>query len=152
MSLNQLKKNTSSRKDDLEQLMYTLSFLAKGDLPWSLKKTYSSAEIIKAKSSPQIMDIMFSELPEQFRIAFNYIQSIEFTEEPDYDYLTCLFDSILDSKYTRKFSNTRPCQIVTPEDITAITEQEKKLFLAKNNNSYLFTEHSTRASIDIQPT
>jgi hypothetical protein len=54
----------SSRKDDLEQLIYTLAFLARGDLPWSLKRSYSSADIIKAKSSPQILDLMLKELPE----------------------------------------------------------------------------------------
>jgi hypothetical protein len=39
----------SGRRDDLEQLLYTLVFLAKGDLPWSLKRSYQTEDIIKAK-------------------------------------------------------------------------------------------------------
>ena len=73
MSLNQLKKYcklfynnlilASSRRDDLEQLLYTLVFLAKGDLPWSLKRSYQTDDIIKAKSTPEIIDLLFSDLP-----------------------------------------------------------------------------------------
>ena len=76
MSLSQLKKNgklpslmlmfhvtVSSRRDDLEQMLYTLVFLAKGDLPWSLKKNYSTQDIIKAKSCSKIIDLMLGDLP-----------------------------------------------------------------------------------------
>lgn len=63
MSLSQLKKNVSSRRDDIEQLLYTLIFLAKGDLPWSLKKNYTTADIIKAKSCTRIIELMLTDLP-----------------------------------------------------------------------------------------
>ncbi len=67
MVLNILKITTfflvSSRKDDIEQLIYTLIFLAKGDLPWSLKKNYTTADIIKAKSCTRIIEMMLSDLP-----------------------------------------------------------------------------------------
>jgi serine/threonine protein kinase len=55
MSLSQLKKYgkatlypitylfvASSRRNYLEQLLYTLVFLAKGDLPWSLKRSHQT--------------------------------------------------------------------------------------------------------------
>jgi hypothetical protein len=73
MSLSQLKKNgtysynanvlVSSRRDDLEQLVYTLVFLAKGDLPWSLKRNYSTSDIIKAKQCRKVLDLAFANLP-----------------------------------------------------------------------------------------
>lgn len=53
----------SGRRDDLEQLIYTLVFLGKGDLPWSLKKNYQTEDIIRAKSTPDIIDLLFSNLP-----------------------------------------------------------------------------------------
>jgi hypothetical protein len=159
MSLSQLKKNVSSRRDDLEQLFYTLSFLAKGDLPWSLKASYTSADIIKAKSSPAIMNMLLDELPEQFRAAFNYISSLGFTEEPNYDYLISLFNSIMESpKSLRNYSYSRPCPIVTPAEILTITEREKKLILTtnnsmsgyKNNQNVSIQSNSTQASINLE--
>jgi hypothetical protein len=53
----------SSRRDDLEQLLYTLIFLGKGDLPWSLKRSYQTEDIIKAKSTPEIIDLLLHDLP-----------------------------------------------------------------------------------------
>jgi len=87
MSLSQLKKNVSSRRDDIEQLIYTLIFLAKGDLPWSLKKNYTTADIIKAKSCTRIVDMLLSDLPGQFRQSFEYVKNLGFEEEPEYEYL-----------------------------------------------------------------
>jgi len=43
--------------------MYSVIFLARGDLPWSLKATYSQEDILKAKSSPYIIDMMLKDLP-----------------------------------------------------------------------------------------
>ena len=65
MVLNILKITSvvSSRRDDIEQLIYTLIFLAKGDLPWSLKKNYTTADIIKAKSCTRIVDMLLADLP-----------------------------------------------------------------------------------------
>ncbi len=80
MSLNQLKKygrkyfysdfffsKASGRRDDLEQLLYTLVFLAKGDLPWSLKRSYQTEDIIKAKSTPEIIEFLFQDLPSKLQ-------------------------------------------------------------------------------------
>lgn len=161
MSLSQLKKNVSSRRDDLEQLFYTLAFLAKGDLPWSLKASYTSADIIKAKSSPAVMNLLFAELPEQFRAAFTYISGLSFTEEPNYDYLINLFNSIMESpKSLRNYSYSRPCPIVTPAEILTITENEKKVLLTTNStmNNYKNNQsisqslysNSTQASINYE--
>jgi hypothetical protein len=63
MSLTQLRKWASGRRDDLEQLMYTLAFLAKGDLPWSLKRAYATEDVLRAKATPAIVSMVFDELP-----------------------------------------------------------------------------------------
>jgi len=75
-----------------------LIFLAKGDLPWSLKKNYTTADIIKAKSCTRIVDMLLSDLPGtttililiilgQFRQSFEYVKNLGFEEEPEYEYL-----------------------------------------------------------------
>ena len=64
MSLSQLRKWASGRRDDLEQLIYTLAFLAKGDLPWSLKRAYATDDVLRAKATPAVVAMVFDDLPE----------------------------------------------------------------------------------------
>ena len=95
MSLSQLRKCASGRRDDLEQLIYTLAFLAKGDLPWSLKRAYATEDVLRAKATPSVLGMVFEDLPDQFREAYEYVKALEFEELPDYDYIKHLFLQIL---------------------------------------------------------
>lgn len=89
------------------------------------------------------MDIMFNQLPgnkqlyfciilklkylEQFKTAFNYIRALDFFEEPDYDFLISIFMLPMDQRSLKNYSSTEAAQIVTVEEISQITEVEKKL-------------------------
>eukprot|EP00347_Sterkiella_histriomuscorum_P004164 403361510 len=140
MSLSQLKKNVSSRRDDLEQLIYTLIFLTKGDLPWSLKRNYSTQDIIKAKSCNRVIDMLFDNIPYQFRQAYDYVKNLAFDEKPEYLMLQNIFKSMLQQLTPDVLARStlkRP-QIVTPKEIEDIFEYERKRTHSLNEFSLNF--------------
>ena len=88
-----------SRKDDLESLLYTMVFLLKGDLPWSILQCTDPSEILKQKMLFRSLEFC-KDLPckppyykfnlyhiECFHFMFEYIINLDFTEEPDYELL-----------------------------------------------------------------
>jgi len=82
-----------SRRDDLESMGYVLCYLAKGNLPWQnmllqddMKKYY----VGKIKQKMPIKKLCKG-LPEEFALYFEYIQQLEYKQEPKYDYLKSLF-------------------------------------------------------------
>ena len=73
-----------SRRDDIESLGYNLVYFMKGELPWSkLRKS----EYIKSKKIETSLDELCEGLPEEFKEFIKYARNMEFTEEPDYEYL-----------------------------------------------------------------
>jgi hypothetical protein len=65
---------------------------------------------------------------------------LEFSEEPNYDHLIRIFDSILESKISMsRYSYARPCLITTPEEIAAITAKEAKELSNSNHVPLDFT-------------
>ena len=86
---------SSSRRDDLESLGYTLAFLYKGYLPWSnyFKMNLDVRTIGKIKNQ-FFAQGLFTDFPEEFKDYFKYVGKLKFEEIPDYAYLTSLFLSI----------------------------------------------------------
>ena len=100
-SINALRGTEQSRRDDIEAIGYVIMyFLRKGKLPWQGlkidKKEDRYKKIWEKKKNTKPEDLCAG-FPPQFCEYVNYARSLEFTREPDYDYLRGLFKTVLDS-------------------------------------------------------
>ena len=101
MSINCNKGYEQSRRDDLESLGYMLVFLAKKKLPWpdidinkKENKILQSKKIL-AKKIETTPEQLCSGLPFEFVEYIKYCKSLEFEDDPNYNYLKNLFITIL---------------------------------------------------------
>ena len=83
-----------SRRDDLESLLYIISYLLKGSLPWlgvhGKTKNDKFKKILEKKMDYSICQSLFDNYKELGNI-FTYVRNLEFFDEPDYDYINKLF-------------------------------------------------------------
>ena len=97
-SANALRGGEQSRRDDLESIAYMIIFFMRGKLPWQgvtgTKKMERYLKIYKMKKNVTAEDLCKS-LPPQMVQFTKYIKHLEFEQEPDYNYLRSLFNSIL---------------------------------------------------------
>ncbi|KPI86055.1 casein kinase I-like protein [Leptomonas seymouri] len=88
---------TMSRRDDIEQLVYTMIYLFRGRLPWSgLRIDDADAkekQIAKMKANLPL-DVICDGCPEAFRDILSYARCMEFEEEPQYEFLHLLLFSL----------------------------------------------------------
>lgn len=88
----------SSRRDDLESLLYVLIYFTKGRLPWQGIKASTKSEKyrkignLKLKTSSTKL---LNNLPRCFMSFYTYCRSLEFGDTPDYDYLIKIFNKEL---------------------------------------------------------
>lgn len=96
MSDSMVKMMSTSRKDDLESLMYILSYLYKGKLPVldfinqnieSIQMSQFKSKILsfREKYSKLCHTKIKESLPEQMSPAFTYIMTLNHTQKPDYN-------------------------------------------------------------------
>jgi len=86
-SIHTHQRLTSSRRDDLEALAYTLIYLLKGGLPWKNDKDWDVVLKIKQKCF-----INYNEnLPMVLFNYLHYVKRLKFDELPNYDFLRQLF-------------------------------------------------------------
>ncbi|CAD8133365.1 unnamed protein product [Paramecium octaurelia] len=89
------------RKDDLESLIYIDILLLKGTLPWqnilgqNNKERQKQVGEKKMKMTPTEICI---DLPIEFSKALEYIKSLQYQSDPDYDYLIQLFRKLAQSR------------------------------------------------------
>ena len=97
-SANALRGGEQSRRDDLESIGYMLIFFMRGKLPWQgvtgNKKMERYLKIYKMKKNVLPEDLCKS-LPRQMTDFMRYVKQLEFEQDPDYNYLRNLFNSIL---------------------------------------------------------
>ena len=97
-SINALNGFTQSRRDDLEAVGYVLLYFLRGKLPWqgihvrNKDDRYHKIMEIKMKTTPEELCKGF---PKQFANYIRYCRSLEYTEDPEYNYLKRLFNEIL---------------------------------------------------------
>ena len=108
-SCNAIKGYECSRRDDLESFCYSLIYLAKcGWMPWRIytKKNnlnYDEEEKIIRKVKLETTAENFCKgLPDEFIDYLKYVKKLGFEQEPDYEYLTNLFISILSKNEIKK--------------------------------------------------
>lgn len=99
-SLNAHRCVTQSRRDDLEALAYMLIFLTRGTLPWSGVPSDGEWQVknrrileIKEQLEPGELG---KGLPEAFEEYLTECRELSFTERPDYEYLSHIFDTAKD--------------------------------------------------------
>jgi serine/threonine protein kinase len=96
-SLNVHNGITPSRRDDLESIGYVMLYLLSGDLPWQSIRSQNKDERYKAigdyKRTHSLWDL-FAGYPGEFIIYLTYCRSLQFDEDPDYNYLKNLFGNL----------------------------------------------------------
>lgn len=91
-SNNVLRGHTSSRRDDLESLLYVFLYFLRGDLPWYYSKEARCSPLIvlQRRNLLTIAD-MCQGAPQALITALAYVKSISYSAVPRYDYLRKLF-------------------------------------------------------------
>ena len=87
-----------SRRDDLESIGYVLLYFLRGNLPWQgikCKNNEKHYEKIGNKKQSTSIDELCAGFPEQFQNYFNYVKQLDFTEDPNYNFLIELFEGVL---------------------------------------------------------
>ncbi|CAD8067143.1 unnamed protein product [Paramecium primaurelia] len=89
------------RKDDLESIIYIDILMLKGSLPWqnmlgqNNKERQKQVGEKKIKMTPQEICV---DLPIEFAKALDYIRSLQYQSDPDYDFLIQLFRKLAQSR------------------------------------------------------
>jgi casein kinase I homolog HRR25 len=83
-SINGQQGHAQSRRDDLESLVYTIIYSARGELPWT---GFRSHKTILAKKLSITTEELCQGLPALFCDFVTCIRSLGFEEKPDYQYL-----------------------------------------------------------------
>ena len=93
-SINASNSIEQTRRDDLESLAYTLVYLVNGKLPWNgiIAKTKYEC-LLKAKKVKEntSSEKLCEGLPKELAIFTEYVKSLKFDENPNYDFLKNLF-------------------------------------------------------------
>ena len=87
-----------SRRDDLESLGYMMIYFCKGELPWMNVKGKSKDikyKRIMEKKIEMKPDSLCQGLPEEIKQYFKYVRELQFTEEPNYEYLLSLLNNAM---------------------------------------------------------
>ena len=98
LSMNSLKGIEQTRKDELESLGLAIIYLYIGSLPWSLIKFKNMNQgidaITKIRESISIENICKG-MPKEMIYYMNYVKSLNYEKNPDYEYLRKLFLNVL---------------------------------------------------------
>jgi len=96
-SLNVHTGITPSRRDDLESIGYVMLYLLSGELPWQSVRAPNKDARYRAigayKRDHSLWDL-FAGYPGEFIVYLNYCRSLQFDEDPDYNYLRNLFGNL----------------------------------------------------------
>ena len=109
-----------SRRDDLESLAYIMIYFIMGELPW---------QCIKAKTKKEtVPNEICKFLPEEIKTFVGNILKLDFSEKPDYAFLTSLLDKLM-SKYG--YSNDLQFDWYTPAILNVLYDA----YNSQNNNN-----------------
>ncbi|CAK86168.1 unnamed protein product (macronuclear) [Paramecium tetraurelia] len=146
------------RKDDLESIIYIDILMLKGSLPWqnmlgqNNKERQKQVGEKKIKMTPQEICI---DLPIEFAKALEYIRSLQYQSDPDYDYLIQLFRKLAQSRkidyddvYDWTIQNNNPNSISQKQEnqiiqVASLQQFEKTPF-SKTNKCHSLKVPSTQ--------
>ena len=101
----------TSRRDDLESLLYLVLFLIRGRLPWHsalsgvLDRSQKLKKLKEAKRRMSYAQIQ-EHFPPELRQVYGYVTRLRFDEEPDYDYILKELSNIGKRNSQKTFSST----------------------------------------------
>ena len=120
-----------SRRDDLESLAYIMIYFIMGELPWQCIKAKTKKEKydkILAKKKETVPNEICKFLPEEIKTFVGNILKLDFSEKPDYAFLTSLLDKLM-SKYG--YSNDLQFDWYTPAILNVLYDA----YNSQNNNN-----------------
>ncbi|XP_021963759.1 tau-tubulin kinase homolog Asator isoform X2 [Folsomia candida] len=88
-SINAHKNKEMGRHDDLWSLFYMLVEFVNGQLPWRKIKDKEQVGVIKEKYDHRLL---LKHLPSDFKQFLDHIQSLEYSDKPDYSMLAGVFE------------------------------------------------------------
>jgi casein kinase 1 len=100
-SLNTHLGIEQSRRDDLESIGNVLMYFLRGSLPWQglqAKTRKEKYDKIRNKKVSVSNEALCEGFPEEFVQFFKYCRQMEFTADPNYDYLRKLFLDLYNRK------------------------------------------------------
>ncbi|KAH7836960.1 hypothetical protein Vadar_007868 [Vaccinium darrowii] len=101
---------TASRRDDLESLAYTLIFLFRGRLPWSMFEAADKGFNVCRRKMNSPPSTLCLSCPRAFRLFFEYVVNLRFYEEPNYAKYISLFDAVVGPNPNLRPINTAGAQ------------------------------------------
>jgi len=134
-SLNAHMGNDQSRKDDLESLGYILIYFLKGSLPWMNINASNKEEkhkMIIEKKKNTVFQKLCEGLPFEFEQYLNYVRSLRFEEDPNYNYMKTLFRGV---SLRNHFENTFEWRSAKNISDKNIEEKECQLMNLDDNTS-----------------
>ena len=93
-SINCMLGLETSRRDDLESLIYMIIYFVKGWLPWE-KVDKSNKDAVLQKKQNISIERLADDLPKELKAFFKYIKKLEFEDRPDYDYMRVMLLDVL---------------------------------------------------------
>ena len=128
------------RRDDIESIGYVLMYFLLGVLPWQglkIKKNEDQFEKIAEKKYKTSFEELTEGQPEEFLTFFNYIDNLKFEDQPNYLYIICLFQNMID-KYCREcnydFDWKKDSCMYVSRDIKDNKNLDASLIVNKNND------------------
>jgi serine/threonine protein kinase len=146
-SLNSLRGCQVSRRDDLEAAAYVIIYLMRGGLPWenieALNKYQKYRKIYRLKVL-YTPEKLCQNLPKEMAEFLSYTRSLDFEQEPNYDYCISLFNNILIKNGT--YNDLMFSWIKNPSLIKKLKNYNDNLGYNANRNSSRIYNISKRKS------
>ncbi|XP_051177807.1 casein kinase 1-like protein HD16 [Lolium perenne] len=92
---------TSSRRDDLESLAYTLMFLLRGSLPWKGIQEDNRSFLVCKKKMETSPEMLCEFCPDPFKRFVEMVTTMKFDEVPNYRKLVSLFEDMIEGPASR---------------------------------------------------
>ena len=150
-SINALKGNDQSRRDDLESVWYVLIYLLHGFLPWqgivAKTKEEKYARILYKKQNTSSEDLCINE-PEELINYIIYVKNLAYEEDPKYDYLINLFNVIIKERLNENL-DYKYDWLMSKEEQIKIKNNESNILKAPNNSSLINNYNSNSNNKEI---
>jgi len=155
-SRNTHKGFEQGRRDDIESIGYVLIYFFFGSLPWQklkIKQGENYYDKVGKKKINTSFEDLTKGLPEEFLYYFKYVDSLNFEDEPNYDFLIGLFQEIINKNcfncyYDFDWNKDSKDNMIYPalnqenknenisKDISLIANKDESKFDVSDNNSY----------------
>ncbi|MCQ2815706.1 MAG: casein kinase 1 family protein [archaeon] len=138
-SINALKGCEQGRRDDMEAIGYVLMYFLRGSLPWQGLKIHKGEDryqkIYEKKKKTSATELCKG-FPNEFSTYIEYTRNLGFEEEPKYEYLRGLLQSVLNSIGETIDYNYDWCKTNTkPQSQAGKTNKVNKLPLTKETKN-----------------